>query len=400
MNPTGVIRPSSTPSPSHKPDRQRWPWRSIPDPVKRAKDCQSSIRITLCSYIWQRIVEVVTVKMFICILGMLVAVSTFVLGDDVPTAKKTEEAKKPVSDEKVDPNALIIRLKDGRKITLNLVYDEKADAKALIDSALVAAKRENRRVLIQWGGNWCSWCLLLHERFKSDKDLAKTLRYEYDVVYIDSKNTALSEKYGADLKKNGVPYLTVLDADGKVVTNQATDPFETKVDGKNGHDPKKLQEFLQAHKAPPLKADAVLEAALAEASKSDRCVFLHFGAPWCGWCLKLDAWLARPEIAKVFGKDYVDVKIDMDRMTGAKEVFSRFNASGKGGIPWFVILDAKGQPIATSDGPKGNIGYPGNEDEIEHFAKMLISTKKHLADSDIASLKKSLTPAKEPSPGK
>lgn len=308
-------------------------------------------------------------KKLVCIVAMLFTGASLIRGDDTPKAKKTDETKKSV-------------------------YDEKANAKGLIDAALVSAKRENRRVLIQWGGNWCSWCLLLHERFRSDKDLAKTLRYEYDVVYIDSKNAELMKKYQVDLNE-GVPYLTILDADGKVVINQSTVPFETKVDGKNGHDPKKLQEFLVSQKAPTLKADSVLEAALAEASKTDRKVFLHFGAPWCGWCLKLDAWLARPEIAKVFGKDYVDVKIDMDRMTEAKEVLTRFNASASGGIPWFVILDAKGKPIVTSDGPKGNIGFPSEEHEVVHFIKMLETSKRLLTDSDIALLKDSLTKPKK-----
>src|SRR5580698_10516629 len=135
-------------------------------------------------------------KKFMCMVAMLIAVSNFTRGDDVPKTKKAEEAKKPV-------------------------YDEKANAKDLIDSALAAAKRQNRRVLIQWGGNWCSWCLLLHDRMKSDKDLAKTLHYEYDVVLIDSNgNKDLAAKYGADLKKHGVPFLTVLDSDGKVIVNE------------------------------------------------------------------------------------------------------------------------------------------------------------------------------------
>jgi thiol-disulfide isomerase/thioredoxin len=224
--------------------------------------------------------------------------------------------------------------------------------------------------------------------------LGKTLRYEYDVVYIDSSNQELMKSYQAGMGA-GVPYLTILDADGKVLVNQSTVPFETKIDGKNGHDPKKLQEFLVTHQAPTRKADSVLEAALAEASKSDRRVFLHFGAPWCGWCLKLDAGLVRPEIAKVFGKDYVDVKIDMDRMTGAKEILSRFNSSDSGGIPWFVILDTKGKAIATSDGPKGNIGFPATDEEIAHFLKMLDTSKRLLTDSDLDLLKTSLTPPKK-----
>lgn len=271
------------------------------------------------------------------------------------------------------------------------IYDEKADAKALINTALESARRENRRVLIQWGGNWCHWCVLLHNKFKSDPTLAKTLRYEYDVVHIDSKNTDLMKSYNVD-QKAGVPYLTVLDADGKVLTNQETEFFETKADGKNGHDAKKLQEFLVKNQAKPKDAAEVLSAALAEAAKSDRMVFLHFGAPWCGWCHKLDAWLLKKDVAPIFGKDFVDLKIDQDRMTGAKEVFVKYNNDTKGGIPWFVILDSTGKALSTSDGEKGNIGYPYEPNEIEHFVKMLNATRKKLTEEDVKALKISLTP--------
>jgi uncharacterized protein YyaL (SSP411 family) len=310
------------------------------------------------------------VNKIVCILALVLAASGLTRGDDPPKPTKAGEAKKQV-------------------------YDEKANAQNLIDLAVSGAKRENRRVLIQWGGNWCSWCLLLHERFRTDRDLAKILRYEYDVVHVDSRsNGELMKKYKVDMNE-GVPYLTLLDADGKVLINQSTVPFETKEDGKNGHDPKKLLEFLQKHQAPALEAEGVLKTALAEAGKSDRRVLLHFGAPWCGWCLKMDAWMARPEIAKVIGKDYVDVKIDNDRMTGAKEIFARYNPSAAGGIPWFVILDPTGKAIVTSDGPMGNIGFPATEEEIEYFVKMLNASKKQLTEADVEMLKNSLTPPKK-----
>jgi thiol-disulfide isomerase/thioredoxin len=288
-------------------------------------------------------------------------------------------------------------VKKPDKVAKKPVYNENADAKADINSALAAAKKENRRVLIQWGGNWCSWCILLHDCFQSNKDLAKTLRYEYDVVFVDvgkmEKNLTLAESYKADFKKHGVPYLTVLDAEGRVLANQPTDPFETKTkEGKKGHDPEKLQEFLKAHQTKPLKAEEVLATGLAEAGKTDRNVLVHFGAPWCGWCLKLEAWLAKPEIASLIGKDFVEVKIDMDRMTGAKEVLARYNADASGGIPWFAILDSKGKEIVNSVGPKGNIGYPGEPHELDHFIAMLTKSKRRLADTDIEDIRKSLLP--------
>jgi hypothetical protein len=78
-------------------------------------------------------------------------------------------------------------------------------------------------------------------------------------------------------------------------------------------------------------------------------------------------------------------------MKGGQEVLARFNASAKGGIPWFVMLDATGHPLVTSDGPKGNIGFPAADEEIAHFAKMLDKSRKRLTDKDIEELSKSLT---------
>ena len=129
------------------------------------------------------------------------------------------------------------------------IYDEKADGAAAIRAALASAKRENRRVLIQWGGNWCPWCHRLFNQFKSDKELAKILSYEYDFVLVDigrrTKNIDLAARYGADVIKNGIPYLTVLDADGKPLVNQPTEPFEKK--GEKGYESAKLREFLKKH---------------------------------------------------------------------------------------------------------------------------------------------------------
>ena len=58
-------------------------------------------------------------------------------------------------------------------------------------------------------------------------------------------------------------------------------------------------------------------------------------------------------------------------MTNGKEVEKRFRPSGMGGIPWFAFLDARGEAVATSDGPGGNVGCPVEPAEIDHFVGML-----------------------------
>ncbi len=275
------------------------------------------------------------------------------------------------------------------------VYDEKADARKDVAAAIARAQKENKRVLIQWGANWCGWCKWLAGTMKSDAKVSRKILYEYELVHVDvgqfNKHMDLAKELGAEFK--AIPYLTILDASGKALVQQNTEPFETKVDGKGGHDAAKIVEFLTTHEAKPLVAKEVLAAGLEAAVKGHQRVFLHFGAPWCGWCHKLEDWMARPEIAAVLAKDFVDVKIDNDRMAGGKDVFLAQLAAAEqkeGGIPWFVFLDASGKLLAHSNGPKGNTGFPYEADEVAHFVTMLNAVRQNLTDDDIAMLQKSL----------
>ncbi|MFZ4573916.1 MAG: thioredoxin family protein [Phycisphaerales bacterium] len=277
------------------------------------------------------------------------------------------------------------------------VYNEAADAKADIAAAVAAAKKDNKRVLIQWGANWCHWCVKLDGTLKADKKLSKEMLYEYVLVKVDvgrfDKNTELFNGYGAKLKESGIPYLTVLDGDGKVIANQESGALEQG----EAHDVGKVLGFLKAHEATPLKADDLLASSLTKAREQGKSVFVHFGAPWCGWCHRLEAWMAEPSNAAILAKDFIDCKVDTDRNPGGGEMHRKYNAmidkpSG-GGIPWFVFLNAEGVALVDSNGPQGNTGFPSAPEEIAHFTAMLRKAKKNMTDDDIAALEKSLANA-------
>jgi len=276
------------------------------------------------------------------------------------------------------------------------VYDEKADAAKDIAAAVARAEKNHSRVLVQWGANWCGWCRMLHATSQSDKPIAKELHDEYEVVYVDvgrfDKHMELATKYGADLKKEGLPYLTVIAGDDKAVANQETGSLELPKGAQaKGHDAAKVLAFLKANEAPRVKADDVLAAGIARAKSEGKLVFLHFGAPWCGWCHKLEAWMAKPEVARILGNAFVDVKVDTDRMPGGQELLRAHSQGKNGGIPWFEFLDADGKALANSNAPKGgNIGFPAQPDEIAWFAEMLRASKARMSEKEISELGDSL----------
>jgi thiol:disulfide interchange protein len=160
------------------------------------------------------------------------------------------------------------------------VYDEQADAARDVAAALARAQAKNRRVLIQWGANWCGWCTKLNGLFTVDMQVKRKLLYEYDVVHVDvgrfDKNLALAASFGADVKASGLPFLTVLDGAGQPLANQETGSLE---DGDH-HSPAKVLEFLTKHQAPYWDALELYAKALERAKQGDKRLFVLYGAPW------------------------------------------------------------------------------------------------------------------------
>jgi thioredoxin-related protein len=132
---------------------------------------------------------------------------------------------------------------DAASAKLPTIYDESADGSKQIADALALANKDGRRVLLQFGANWCPWCHKLHALFDSDKDIAALLKRDYVVVLIDvnkGHNSATDEKYGKPTKL-GLPVLVVLDADGKQLTTKDSGELE---EG-NHHSPEKVLAFLK-----------------------------------------------------------------------------------------------------------------------------------------------------------
>lgn len=123
------------------------------------------------------------------------------------------------------------------------IYDTKADGTRQINNALALAKKTNKRVLLQFGANWCVWCHKLHLLFQVDKPIAKELKASYVLVLIDvnkDHNKNVDAAYHNPTRL-GLPALVVLDADGHQLTTKDTGELE---EGDH-HSPEKVLDFLK-----------------------------------------------------------------------------------------------------------------------------------------------------------
>jgi thioredoxin 1 len=101
------------------------------------------------------------------------------------------------------------------------IYPSIETARSDIDAAIAEAHRTHKRVIVDFGGDWCPDCQVLNIYFHRSPNaelLAKYfVRVNVNVGRMDA-NKDIAEKYGVPLK--GVPALAVLDADGRALHAQ------------------------------------------------------------------------------------------------------------------------------------------------------------------------------------
>jgi thiol:disulfide interchange protein len=101
------------------------------------------------------------------------------------------------------------------------IYPPIDAAAADVEAALAEARAQHKRVILDFGGDWCPDCQVLNIYFHQSPNadlLAKYfVRVNINVGRMDA-NQDIAAKYGVPLK--GVPALAVVDGDGKVAYAQ------------------------------------------------------------------------------------------------------------------------------------------------------------------------------------
>ena len=108
------------------------------------------------------------------------------------------------------------------------IYPDPAQARADVAAALKTAAATHKRVLLDFGGNWCGDCQVLDIYFH-DQANWPILDSNFVLVHVNighmDENVDLAQRYKVPLER-GVPALAVLSEHGALLYSQRSGEFE------------------------------------------------------------------------------------------------------------------------------------------------------------------------------
>ena len=157
------------------------------------------------------------------------------------------------------------------------VYDEGLDAMQQIREATALAKKTNRYVLCQVGGNWFPWCLRFADFAKKDSVVAPLIEENFVYIHVNYSKGNKNEKamrFLGNPGRFGYPAFVVLNREGQPIHIQESESLE---EGK-GYSRQRVEKFLRLWNRKTVETEATL---LEEAyQKQDKTKLYDFFNHW------------------------------------------------------------------------------------------------------------------------
>lgn len=113
--------------------------------------------------------------------------------------------------------------------TLKKPYNPYANAEADIQALIDSAKKLNKNIIIQAGGNWCIWCLRFEKFRTENKNVSKLIADHFLYYHLnyseENKNEEVLNKLG-NPGKLGYPVFVILDKNGERLHTQGSEELE------------------------------------------------------------------------------------------------------------------------------------------------------------------------------
>jgi thiol:disulfide interchange protein len=105
-------------------------------------------------------------------------------------------------------------------------YDASRNPNADGRHALKLAKETNRKVLIEVGGDWCSWCFVLDRFIKEHPEVESRLHQTFVVLKVNISDENDNVDFMAAFPPaQGYPHMYVSDSNGNILSSQDTADF-------------------------------------------------------------------------------------------------------------------------------------------------------------------------------
>ena len=125
------------------------------------------------------------------------------------------------------------------------LYHPEADAAKDIAAAVKKAAVEKKYVLLQAGGNWCSWCIEFARFAKATPKIDSIINAGFVWYHLnwskENENKKIFKQYGY-AQRFGFPVFIILNEKGERIHTQNSEYLE---DGKKSYSPAKVQAFLE-----------------------------------------------------------------------------------------------------------------------------------------------------------
>ncbi|HSK89215.1 MAG TPA: thioredoxin family protein [Anaerolineales bacterium] len=128
------------------------------------------------------------------------------------------------------------------------VYDPARNPAEDVQQAISIAQRENKRIMLEVGGNWCIWCKYMDDFYATHNDILQFRAENYVLVKVSFGDGNTNEEFLSQFPEvGGYPHIYILDRDGTLLHSQDTVELE---DGAASYVPEVFMAFLQEW-APP-----------------------------------------------------------------------------------------------------------------------------------------------------
>jgi len=121
-------------------------------------------------------------------------------------------------------------------------FDPAADPFEDLKTVIAEAQKVNKRIILDVGGEWCSWCHRVDEFIEQSAEIKNYMNEKYIVLKVNYSEENKNEKFLSQYPKiDGYPHFFVLSKKGKFLHSQNTGKLEKE----KSYDLEKFMKFLR-----------------------------------------------------------------------------------------------------------------------------------------------------------